>query len=354
MLTVRTLQQDSDLLVTASPGTPVGELLSGQAAAGRLFVNGREVTGGTSLASAGVRDGAIVSTRPVAPVVPTAEPGSLALLVAAGRAAGTSCTIPAGGLTVGRSSPFALDDDEVSGRHFSLSPADGAMTIADAGSTNGIVVAGERLHGARHLTEGDLVWAGRTALVVAQAPAADAPLSPGEDGQLRYSRSPRLAGRPRALPIAVPAPPPEAQKAPFPVLAVLVPVAAGLIMALVLKQVEFLAFIALSPVMLIGNAASERRRGKRGHQQAMADYEQRRRQVTADLAAARQAELRYRRYVHPDPAYLLLIAAAPSHRLWERQPAGRRLPDSAGRHRAAPVGSRRARPPRCAGPGRDG
>ena len=102
-LTVRTSQQDSDLLVTASPGTPVGELLPGQAAAGRLFVNGREVTGGTSLAGAGVRDGAIVSTRPVAPAVPTAEPGSLALLVAAGRAAGASCAIPAGGLTVGRS-----------------------------------------------------------------------------------------------------------------------------------------------------------------------------------------------------------------------------------------------------------
>jgi len=319
-LTVRTLRQDSDLLISPSPGTLVGELLPGRTAAGTLFVNGQEVPAGTSLADAGVRDGVIISTRPVTPAVPMAPPGTLALLVAAGRLAGASCAIPAGGLTVGRSAPFVLDDDEVSGRHFGLQVTGGRMTIADAGSANGTVVAGERLHGARDLTEGDLIWAGRTALVVARAPAADAPLSPGEDGQLRYSRSPRLAGRPRALPIAVPAPPPEAQKAPFPVLAVLVPVAAGLIMALVLKQVEFLAFIALSPVMLIGNAASERRRGKRGHRQAVAAYEQRRQQATADLAAARQAELRYRRDVHPDPAYLRLVAAAPSHRLWERQP----------------------------------
>ena len=50
-----------------------------------------------------MRDGAIISTQPVPPAVPTAAPGSLALLVAAGPAAGASCTIPAGGLTVGRS-----------------------------------------------------------------------------------------------------------------------------------------------------------------------------------------------------------------------------------------------------------
>ena len=319
-LTVSTPQQRSDLLVTAHQGTPVGELLPAEPAAGGLFVNGREVSAVTSLADAGVRNGAIISTGPVAPAVPTAAPGTLALLVAAGAAAGASCTIPAGGLTVGRSAPLALHDDEISGRHFGLRPAGGAMTIADAGSTNGTVVAGERLHAARDLAEGDLIWAGRTALMVAQAPAADAPLSPGEDGQLRYSRSPRLAERPRARPIVVPDPPPEVQKAPFPVLAVLVPVIAGLVMALLLKQAEYLAFIALSPIMLIGNATSERRRGKRGHQQAMAEYERRRQQATADLAAARQAELRYRRHVHPDPAYLLLIAAAPSHRLWERQP----------------------------------
>jgi DNA segregation ATPase FtsK/SpoIIIE, S-DNA-T family len=318
--TVHTPQQHSDLLVTAPLATPLGELLPGLAAAGRLFVDGREVTGATPLSEAGVRDGAIISTRPQPPAVPTAAPGTLALMVAAGAAAGASCTIPARGLTVGRSSPLALADGEVSGRHFNLNVVGGGMTIADAGSTNGTVVAGEPLHARRDLAEGDLIWAGRTALVVARAPAADAPVSPTADGQLRYSRSPRLAERPRARAVALPDPPPEPQRSPFPILAVLVPLIAGLVMALVLRQPEFLAFIALSPVMLIGNAISERRRGKRGHQQAVADYELRREQAVASLAAARQAELRYRRHVHPDPAFLLLIASAPSCRLWERQP----------------------------------
>ena len=91
-------------------------------------------------------------------------------------------------------------------------------------------------------------------------------------------------------------------------------------MAVLLHQLVFLAFTALSPVMLVANTLSERHRGKRAGRQATADYERRRQQAVAELAADRDAEVRYRRDVHPDPATLLLIAIGPNHRLWERQP----------------------------------
>lgn len=110
-LTWRTAQRASELLVTAHPWAHFRDLLGDQE---RLFVNDRMVTGETSLADAGLRDGAVVSTQPVQPTVPVAPPGSLALLVASGTAAGVSCAIPAGGLVVGRSAPLALHDGEVS------------------------------------------------------------------------------------------------------------------------------------------------------------------------------------------------------------------------------------------------
>ena len=103
-------------------------------------------------------------------------------------------------------------------------------------------------------------------------------------------------------------------------LAVVAPVLVGVLMVALTRQVQYLAFVALSPVMMVGNALTERRRGKRGYKQRMADFKQRHEQAQADLAAARRAELGYRRHVHPDPASLLLIATAPSRRLWERQP----------------------------------
>ncbi|HZR50819.1 MAG TPA: FtsK/SpoIIIE domain-containing protein [Streptosporangiaceae bacterium] len=319
-LSWHTAQRTSQLLVAAHPLTSLRELF-GEQADGRLFVNDRAVSAESSLAAAGIRDGASVGSRPVRPTVPVAPPGSLALLVVSGPAAGASCEIPAHGTVVGREGPLPLGDNEVSGRHFQVTPAGDQVEVTDLGSTNGTMVAGEWVTAqqSRNLVPGELIWAGRTALTVTTAPERDAALSDAPDGRRRYSRSPRLIEAPRTPRLALPEPPPEPQKASFPMLAVVVPVLAGVLMAVLLHQPEFLAFVALSPVMLIGNAITERRRGKRGHRQRMADFEERTERAQADLAAARQAELRYRRQVHPDPASLLLIATAPSRRLWERQ-----------------------------------
>ena len=118
----------------------------------------------------------------------------------------------------------------------------------------------------------------------------------------------------------LPEPPPEPQKASFPVLALVVPVLVGVLMAVLMRQPDYLAFVALSPAMMVGNVVSERRRGTSGYRQRVADFKQRHEQAQAYLETARRAELGYRRHVHPDPASLLLIATAPSRRLWERQP----------------------------------
>ena len=306
--------------MAAHPQTSLRELFG---TTGRLFVNGRPVPAEATLAAAGVRDGAVIGTEPVRPPVPVAPPGSLALLVASGAAAGASCPVPADG-TVGRSAPLELGDAEVSGRHLRIRSSGGRVTVADAGSTNGTVVAGERLsadRGEREVAPGDLIWAGRTALTVSQGagPGRGPDRHPGRE--LRYSRSPRLIERPRAPRVVLPEPPPEPQKLSFPVLAIVLPVLVGVLMAVLTRQLDYLAFVALSPVMMIGNALTERRRGKRGYRQRVADFKQRHEQAQADLATARRAELGYRRHVHPDPASLLLIATAPSRRLWERQPA---------------------------------
>jgi S-DNA-T family DNA segregation ATPase FtsK/SpoIIIE len=324
--TVRTPAGTRQLLAGAAPSTRVNELLPGLALPPRIAVDGREVPADATLAQAGLRDGGVVSVHgawhgPDSGAVSTAAPGTLALLVAAGPAAGASVSVPAGGGMVGRTAPIPLHDDEVSSRHLSLRVAGGAVFAADAGSTNGTVIAGEPLLGERQLTPGEIMWAGRTALTVTTAPQADAALSADGQGWLRYSRGPRLHQRPDVRPPPLPEPPPEPERARFPVLAIAAPVLVGVVMAVLMHQLAYLAFTALSPVMMIGNVLSDRRRGKGGHRQRMAEYEQRRVQALAEGAAARQAELAYRRQLDPDPATLLLIAATPSHRLWERRPA---------------------------------
>jgi S-DNA-T family DNA segregation ATPase FtsK/SpoIIIE len=320
-ITVRAQRTDRELLITADSPMDVRQLCAAAGLPGRCFVNGREVSPDAWLADAGAGDGATLSDEPARPRVPVAAPGSLALLVTSGPAAGASVSLPPSGGVVGRDAPLRLGDEEVSASHFRVGvAADGVVTLADAGSTNGTVIAGHAVYDERRLTPGELIWAGRSALTVAQAPTADAALSPGGGGYVRFTRSPRLAKRPSAGRVTIPEPPSEPDSARFPVLAIAAPVLLGLLMAVLLKQLAYLAFIALSPVMLIGNAISDRRHGRRGHQQRLADYERHRDEAMAAMARSRWEELAYQRQVHPDPATLLLIASAPSRRLWERHP----------------------------------
>ena len=78
-------------------------------------------------------------------------------------AEGRRHVVPPGGATIGRSRDcdIVLSDANVSRRHAELLPgAAGTWTIADLGSTNGVVVNGRRIAGAEQLTAGDRIALG--------------------------------------------------------------------------------------------------------------------------------------------------------------------------------------------------
>jgi|SRR5215218_7157145 len=86
-----------------------------------------------------------------------------ALLLAEGR----RHVIPPGGALVGRSRDcdIVLADANVSRRHAEVLPAAaGTWTIADLGSTNGVVVNGHRIQGAAQLQPGDRIGLGTAAI----------------------------------------------------------------------------------------------------------------------------------------------------------------------------------------------
>ena len=82
-----------------------------------------------------------------------------ALLLAEGR----RHIIPPGGATIGRSRDcdVVMADANVSRRHAQVLPlAAGTWTIADVGSTNGVLVNGRRIAGSEQLTSGDRIVLG--------------------------------------------------------------------------------------------------------------------------------------------------------------------------------------------------
>jgi Protein of unknown function (DUF3662)/FHA domain len=100
------------------------------------------------------------SAEPVA-AGPTAR--RRALLALGGR----QLLVPPGGATVGRSRDcdVVLDDAGVSRRHAEIRPGPDGWVLADLGSTNGVLVNGQVLRGARTLYAGDRVELGSTEIV---------------------------------------------------------------------------------------------------------------------------------------------------------------------------------------------
>jgi len=80
---------------------------------------------------------------------------------------GRRLLVPPGGGTVGRSRDcdVVLDDAGVSRRHAQIRPGPDGWTLEDLGSTNGVRVNGEQVHGAWPLHPGDHVELGSTEIV---------------------------------------------------------------------------------------------------------------------------------------------------------------------------------------------
>ncbi len=75
--------------------------------------------------------------------------------------------VPAQGGTIGRSRDcdIVLDDAGVSRRHAEIMPGPDGWTVADLGSTNGLLVNGHDVRGAHLLSSGDRVELGSTEIV---------------------------------------------------------------------------------------------------------------------------------------------------------------------------------------------
>jgi hypothetical protein len=86
-----------------------------------------------------------------------------ALLLVAGR----RLLVAPGGAVIGRSRDcdVVLDDAGISRRHAHIRLAAGGWTIEDLHSTNGVLLNGEQLHGARPLRVGDRIELGSTEIV---------------------------------------------------------------------------------------------------------------------------------------------------------------------------------------------
>ncbi|MGH8775803.1 MAG: FtsK/SpoIIIE domain-containing protein [Jiangellaceae bacterium] len=169
-------------------------------------------------------------------------------------------------------------------------------------------------------TPGSALVVGDVMLELAVPAQPDASLTPSPAGAtMDFNRPPRLLPPPRKTEFALPKKPQRPERMPLPFLIVIAPMIMGGAMFAMTQRVYTLLFVALSPLLMIANFSQGRRTQKKRYQQAMTEFEEKTRRIEEDAYEALIAEREARRRDMPDPAQVLLFAAGPRARLWERR-----------------------------------
>nr|WP_246315610.1 FtsK/SpoIIIE domain-containing protein [Kineococcus aurantiacus] len=262
-------------------------------------------------------------------VLPPPAAAPTDLVAVAGPAAGTGFAVAPGRHLLGRrgDGPAAvgIDDPSVSRRHaeLELSPA-GVTTLRDLGSLNGTAVlrAGEReaVRGPVQVPPGTEFALGHTVLRAGGPAVAAAVVQPDAAGRLLLNRPPRLLAEPRAREFTWPVPDPAAQAPGPPWLALLVPVAVAVVLALVWSPLSLLLGLA-SPVLAAGQWLGQRRRHRHDEQRRAARAGAALARVRTEVGEAARREQTHRRDLHPDAGRLAAEVAGPGDRLFTRSPA---------------------------------
>ena len=326
------------VLIEADPESSTGDVAAALSSLrpGDLLFDGRLFTGPGRLASSGLHDGAVLRVVPPgsavgAPADPGGSPAEgagavLEVAVVSGAQAGFRAALPASDLLIGRdpTAHFRLDHSSVSRLHARLALQAGPSgspewVIDDLGSANGTWVDGRRVDGPTPLPAGAAIEIGASVLEVRPAVSADADVHRSDDGTLEFNRPPRLEAAARTPRVQVPSRPVEQESFPFPWLQALAPLAIGGVLFVVTHQVATLAFIALSPLLVLSNTLTQRRRSTAKARRDRANYQSRVSAAVAAANAAAAAETAAERARWPDPAVVAAVVEGPSRRLWERR-----------------------------------
>jgi S-DNA-T family DNA segregation ATPase FtsK/SpoIIIE len=268
-----------------------------------------------------ILEGSTLSRRPPDRMTSAGSAPVGELRAVSGPHAGATWPLPPGRHLIGRSDQASVNlvrDPLVSRRHAVLDVSSTVLTVHDEGSAHGLTLEGKFVTDSP-LRDGDLLQVGGSVLVWTSNEVDPAVLVPDSEGGLVFNRPPRMLTPSPAVTVRFPGSPPAHHGVSFPLMASVAPVILGVVLAVVLKQPQFLLFILLTPIMAVSGYVTRRRGGSRAQRERASAYEQARAESEAELAEAVSAETIRRREASPDPAALAATASGPERSLWERR-----------------------------------
>nr|WP_269327381.1 FtsK/SpoIIIE domain-containing protein [Kineosporia mesophila] len=256
--------------------------------------------------------------------VPANASGVLEVHTVAGPDAGLTHALPLGHpVLIGRhgSSGLSLRDPDISRHHAEISASEDGLTVRDLGSANGTRVADQPVENAAvPLHPGEPVRLGSSILAVRAPTRPAAAVTPDAEGHLLVNRRAALEPlKPFAL-ITFPQPLSTPTRPQMPWLMMLAPLLLAVPLAVLWRQPGYLLVAAMSPLLMLGQYVTDRRRGGResrwlaeAHRKETLEAEE-----FLDKALSRDAE--YLETIYPDLARLAVTARIPTDDLWVRTP----------------------------------
>lgn len=321
-----------ELRVEVDPATPSRELIAGVAeklglpadSEARVTRMGAALPPGMPVGSVRLVHGDHLELGPPGRAtfpVAAAPRAPFELAVVGGPNAGAKYPLHAGsGYTIGRAgADIVIDDPQASRIHAHLGVGSRAVVVTDAGSTNGTYINGRKLTAPAELAAGQLVEIGSTQLEV--IPVTEQPRAhlTWDEGREAFSRPPRVAAATASETIAVPVPPRPPAKRRLPLVAALIPILMGAVMAYFAGPIMLL-FALLSPIMMLFTFWEDKRSGRRTYVKQRAAFDREMLQIEGRVSEAYGRLLAARRASAPNMAELTEWARSRNPRLWERRP----------------------------------
>jgi S-DNA-T family DNA segregation ATPase FtsK/SpoIIIE len=335
----RANREPVDLLVTCDVGTTVGGLANYLAAADPTRQRAGSIGGpggltlglvGTSrqvfdghmpLSESGIHSGSAVSlVRESERFADAGKAAAATLAVVAGPDAGREFPLHSGTNVVGRERgcEVRLADPLASRRHARVNVSD-VVEIVDLGSANGVLMGNAPVPRAL-LTPGDQVTVGDTTFTVRLNAGARPEQAAHAVAATAFIRSPRVEPVFGGEKFEVPDLPERPGHQRFPLIALLAPIIMGAGMWLITQNLMSIAFIALSPLMMIGSFAEQRWAGRAAYKKALQEFWGDVSSIVTDAEAMAGQEVAARLREHPSTGDVLAAARDLSPLLWCRRP----------------------------------
>lgn len=318
-----------DVTVQLGDGTTVAQLcaaLGAQSAPG-VWLGPEFLAADRTISSTGLRSGAVLGLDAPRQSPPAGTDGPVVVAAVGGLAAGAFASIgPQDVLEAGRAPDcgLRLRDLEVSRQHaaFRLARDAPRIEIRDQGSRNGIGWRGTRLPETSDLEFGEAVRLGET--LVEARPLNPVPADLSDDagtGARAFNRPPHLEAPQHHTTLVEPAEPKKPGGFRMPWIAAMAPLVLGGVIFFIFPQygAYIIIMMMLSPVILVSNAISDRRGGKKSYASRLREYKTATEQYHSDLEAATRVDERTSRWFAPDQAELVRRAVTPDATLWQRR-----------------------------------